>query len=98
MSAGHSRIRFGGQVTTGLSVSITVQDTLKPVVTCPPNRILECPADISTNANGVASAQDACSAVTIGYSDVTNNNCAGTKMITRTWTATDDCGNSASCV
>ncbi len=78
--------------------TITVQDTLKPIITCPPDRILECPADLSTNATGVATAQDACSAVTIRYTDVTNNNCAGTKVIARTWTATDDCGNSASCL
>src|SRR5206468_895687 len=66
--------------------TITVRDTVKPTITCPPDKLLECPADTRTNATGMATAQDACSAVTISYSDVTNNNCAGTKIIARTWT------------
>src|SRR5206468_2486184 len=78
--------------------TITVRDTTKPTITCPPDVVLECPADTRTNATGVATAQDTCSAVTISYSDVTNNNCAGTKVIARTWTATDQCGNSTNCV
>src|ERR1044071_6407696 len=78
--------------------TITVQDTTKPIVTCPPNRVLECPADTSTNANGVATATDTCNAVAITYSDSVSNSCGGTETISRTWTATDACGNSASCV
>src|SRR5207247_470525 len=78
--------------------TITVRDTLKPTIICPPDKVLECPADTSTNACGVATAQDACSAVTIRYSEVTTNNCAGAKVIARTWTATDGCSNSVSCV
>src|SRR6266496_3471360 len=78
--------------------TITVRDTLKPTIICPPDRVLECPADTSTNACGVATAQDTCSAVTIRYSDATTNNCAGSKVIARTWTATDACSNSISCV
>jgi len=77
---------------------ITVRDTAKPTINCPGNLVLECPADTSTNATGVATAQDTCSQVTIGYADLVTNNCGGTKIIARTWTATDACGNSASCV
>src|ERR1043166_1332997 len=78
--------------------TITVRDISKPTITCPPNQVLECPANTTTNANGMASAQDTCSAVTIGYSDAVTNNCGAAQTITRTWTATDQCGNSASCV
>jgi len=78
--------------------TITVRDGTKPVITCPPNRSLACPADTSTNANGVATATDTCSAVLVTYSDSVSNGCTGTKVIARTWTATDACGNSASCV
>src|SRR5436190_12164 len=77
---------------------ITVRDTTPPTITCPANRVLECPADTSANNTGVATAQDSCGLVSIGYSDRTLNNCAGTKVISRTWTATDQCGNRANCV
>jgi len=78
--------------------TITVRDTLKPTITCPANVVLECPADTRTNVTGVATAQDGCGAVTIQYADAVSNNCAGTKVIARTWTATDACGNTATCV
>ena len=53
-------------------------------MTCPADVVLECPADISTNKNGVATALDACGAVTITYSDSVSNSCGGTKIISRT--------------
>jgi hypothetical protein len=76
--------------------TITVRDTTPPTITAPPSLVLECPANTTTNATGVATAQDGCSAVTVIYSDSVSNSCGGTKVITRTWTATDACGNSAS--
>jgi hypothetical protein len=76
--------------------TITVQDTTPPTIIAPTNLVLECPANTSTNVTGVATAHDGCSAVTITYSDVVSNSCGGTKTISRTWTATDGCGNSAS--
>ncbi len=84
--------------TTNAVQLITVRDTTPPTLTCPPNLVLECPADTSTNATGVATAQDTCSQVTVRYSDAVTNTCGGTKVIARTWTATDACGNSASAV
>src|SRR5207249_3984008 len=77
---------------------ITVRDITKPTITCPSDLVLECPADTTTNATGVATAQDTCSAVTVRYADSVTNNCGNTKVIARTWTATDACGNSNSCV
>ncbi|MCI0748127.1 MAG: hypothetical protein L0Y58_22200 [Verrucomicrobia subdivision 3 bacterium] len=78
--------------------TITVRDTVAPTINCPPNLVLDCPADTRTNVTGVATAQDVCGGVTITYSDSTTNNCTGTKVIARTWTATDECGNRSSCV
>ncbi len=78
--------------------TITVRDTTPPTVTAPPNLVLQCPANTATNATGVATAQDGCSAVTLAYSDSVSNSCGGTKIISRTWTATDACGNSASAI
>src|SRR5205823_6795761 len=77
---------------------ITVRDTSKPSLTCPPDLVLECPADTSTNATGVATAQDTCSQVTVRYSDVVSNICSGSSITLRTWTASDECGNTSSCV
>jgi hypothetical protein len=75
---------------------ITLVDTHPPTITAPPSLVLDCPANTSTNNTGMATAQDGCSSVVISYSDVVSNYCGGTKVITRTWTATDGCGNAAS--
>jgi hypothetical protein len=77
---------------------ITVGDTIAPVLTCPPNVTLSCPADTSTNANGVATAIDACGSAVITFSDSVTNQCGSTQTIFRRWTATDSCGNTASAV
>ncbi|PWU17325.1 MAG: hypothetical protein C5B50_11595 [Verrucomicrobia bacterium] len=78
--------------------TITVRDTTAPALNLPPNVTLECPADTSTNSTGAATAQDTCSALTIRYSDSVVTNCGGTRVISRTWTATDACSNSVSAV
>src|SRR6185369_12835675 len=75
--------------------TITVRDITPPSITGPANLTLECPAVTTTNATGVATAQDGCGSVVISYSDVVSNSCAGNRVIARTWTATDLCGNSA---
>ena len=78
--------------------TVAIADTAAPTVTCPADATgLECPADTSVAANGSASGSDTCGSVTIGSSDVSVAGCGLTETITRTWTATDDCSNSASC-
>ena len=74
--------------------TITVRDTTPPALAVPANAMLECPADTSTNSTGIATALDACGEVLVSYSDVVSNGTGGTKIIARTWTATDACGNS----
>ena len=73
--------------------TITVRDTTRPTIVVPADLVLECPADTGTNATGVATGQDTCGQVTIRYSDSVSNSCANTKVVSRTWTATDECGN-----
>jgi hypothetical protein len=80
------------------SASIFVQDTTPPVITCPviPNDTIDCPL---TPTFGLATATDACDAtVSITFADVTTpGTCPAELTVTRTWTATDDCGNSSTC-
>ncbi|WP_298346066.1 gliding motility-associated C-terminal domain-containing protein, partial [uncultured Algibacter sp.] len=78
--------------------TILVDDTTAPVLTLPANVTAQCSDDLSTTAFGVATAIDNCdSNPVIAFTDViTNGSCSGDFTITRTWTATDACGNVAS--
>ena len=78
--------------------NITLRDTTPPTITAPPNVTLECPADTNPSNTGTAIAQDGCSSVVLSFTDVAVNTCGGAKVITRTWTATDACGNNAAAV
>ncbi|GAB4094174.1 HYR domain-containing protein [Flaviaesturariibacter terrae] len=84
--------------------TITVQDISAPVLTCPGNRTVACDGDVSTQANGNATAKDNCGPVSIAYSDAStqasdiNSAAHYNYSISRTWTATDVSGNSSQCV
>ncbi|UOK41808.1 MULTISPECIES: gliding motility-associated C-terminal domain-containing protein [Flavobacterium] len=75
--------------------TINVQDITAPVIAAlPATSTINCPA---TPQFAQATATDACgSAFTLTYNDVTTpGTCAGKYSVTRTWTATDACGNSS---
>ncbi|MFY0714189.1 gliding motility-associated C-terminal domain-containing protein, partial [Seonamhaeicola sp. NFXS20] len=78
--------------------TITVQDTTAPELTLPPNVSAECSDDLTPVSFGTATATDNCDDnPDITFIDVkTEGPCEGTFTITRTWTATDACGNSVS--
>src|SRR6185436_6191147 len=70
-------------------------DTTPPVITCPADVQQGCNASITPANTGTATATDNCS-VQVTFTDVTTSqNCYS--YITRTWTATDLCGNTATC-
>jgi hypothetical protein len=79
---------------------ITVRDTTPPTfVTFPPDAIVECPNSTAPLATGQPTGTDTCSVVSIAFSDVTiSGNCSNqvVQLITRTWMATDACGNNFS--
>jgi hypothetical protein len=86
---------FTGSGSAGVHYDIRLT---RPVITVPADLVLECPADSSTNVTGVATARGGCSDLTISYSDAVTSGCGGSKVIARTWTATDTCGDSVSAV
>ena len=81
--------------------TITVDDSTTPVITCPANITIQCTAITLPDNTGEATASDNCDmSPEIGYVDVTSSlpSCAQEYTITRTWTATDECGNTKTCV
>ncbi|MCP4799278.1 MAG: hypothetical protein GY893_04950, partial [bacterium] len=98
-----------GNISTSEQV-VTLVDETAPVITAPADYSTnadadDCSADISPAAAGEASATDNCDsdvAITSSDSEWTytcdgdDDNTEGTRTLTRTWTATDDCGNASS--
>ncbi|NNF29886.1 MAG: HYR domain-containing protein [Flavobacteriaceae bacterium] len=78
--------------------TITVVDTTNPTVTAPADATVECGDDTSPTGTGTATGTDGCGGVTIAFADSSAAGCGLTETITRTWTATDDCGNTATAV
>ena len=78
---------------------ITVVDSTSPVITCPANVTVECDSDTSPVGTGSAAASDNCSTtISITFTDSSAaGTCADEETISRTWMATDECGNSAVC-
>lgn len=76
---------------------IIVVDQMNPYLSCPPAATIACGADADPSATGQPTAVDYCSEVEVTYEDVDDFE-ACPPTILRTWTATDICGNTNSCV
>jgi len=78
--------------------TVTVEDDENPTITCPADVTVECDESTHPDDTGWATATDNCDlAPVVTYSDtVAAGGCPQEKVITRTWVATDACGNSAS--
>ncbi|MBI5762749.1 MAG: thrombospondin type 3 repeat-containing protein [Planctomycetes bacterium] len=83
--------------------TVAINDMEPPVITCPGDATIDCNESLDPMYNqslGFATATDNCtSQPSISYSDApapdTGISCS--EVIIRTWTATDGCGNQASC-
>ena len=79
---------------TSASQTITVEDTTAPELSIPADYTAECSDELILDD---ATATDNCGEVTIEVSsEETAGDCAGSYTVTRTFTATDDAGNSTS--
>ncbi len=78
---------------------ITVIDPTSPTITAPADASFQCASEVPAASAGDATAADNCGAPTVTVSDVSNNgagSAASPLVITRTFTATDTAGNTAS--
>ena len=91
---GVSAISGGYQHSLALRGGVVVDPP--PVIQCPSDVRMTC-VDCNTDPSrtGTATAQDN-GTVTVSHSDVVSGDCP--KTVVRTWTATDNAGQSASCV
>ena len=79
---------------TSASQTITVEDTTAPELSIPADYTAECSDELILDD---ATATDNCGEVTIEVSsETTAGDCTGSYIVTRTFTATDDAGNSSS--
>ena len=78
---------------TSASQTITVEDTTAPELSIPADYTAECSDELTLDD---ATATDNCGEVTIEVSsEETAGDCDGSYTLTRTFTATDDAGNSS---
>ena len=76
--------------------TITVNDTTPPSISCPANVTVQCDADVPAANTGLVTASDNCGTATKTFEgDSPSGSCP--KVITRTYKATDGCGNTATC-
>ena len=77
---------------------IMIVDTTAPTLQVPPDVTIECDEDDQPANTGQATASDNCDpAPAVTFDDrVEPGSCPQERVITRTWTATDACGNSSS--
>jgi hypothetical protein len=76
-----------GNYSTGVQI-ITIKDNTRPTISDVADVTVGCSSSTDPSVTGRPNATDACSAVTVTYSDAVNGN-----VITRTWKATDAAGN-----
>ena len=80
--------------------SITIVDTTPPTILCPPTVQVDCAQNVPAANTATITASDVCDdSVDVSWEGdvVSNQICANRYTITRSYRATDDCGNSSIC-
>ena len=86
-----------GNIATHIQ-TITVQDTSKPSISgVPANITVSCVEEVpAADINSISASDNCGGTITVTVDDaISNQTCANRYTITRTWTATDVCGNEA---
>ncbi|MEK7253374.1 MAG: HYR domain-containing protein, partial [Bacteroidota bacterium] len=79
--------------------NVTVADPVQPGILCPPAANLNCGIAYNNPAlTGQPYATDNCSVASVTFTDLVNLSSCGTGTILRTWKATDQSGNFATCL
>ncbi len=98
---GDGNDRLIGRITDNSNTCMTrvkVQDKTNPVITCPANQTIDCIAQTDTlYTGGGARAVDNCEGVVVTMAESKNVTSCFPGTITRTFTATDKSGNTATC-
>jgi dienelactone hydrolase len=81
------------------SATVTIEDTAEPEITCPEDVTIECDEPRDPSNTGSATATDVCDPdpTVEAASRTVLGECPEVAVITRTWTATDACGQPNSC-
>lgn len=77
-------------------VEVEVQDKIDPIISCPPNKTIECSDPVP--AVSAPTFSDNCPNVTWTHTEADDVSSCGTGYIWRTYTVTDAGGRTASCV
>jgi hypothetical protein len=89
----------GNETSVEQAITYTV-DTEEPVITCPAPITVQCAADVPAPDAASLTPSDNCNGtITKEFvgDEITNQTCANRYTITRTYRATDACGNSSTC-
>ncbi len=88
-----------GLISDSDSAIVTIRDTTPPTILCPAAHIIECDTSSAPLITGIATATDSCVLTpTVTWTDVTTpGSCPQASTIFRTWKASDNCVNTASC-
>ncbi len=88
---------FSAQASTTTAANKATAVANAPQLVCPPPITIACDSPTSPAVTGLAVATTDCGEVTISFLDSFEPNCGNSGVLTRTWTAIDNCGETSNC-